>query len=178
MLIIIILIAIAVLLPVVVFLLRGRGSYVRVSPAELTARLRPVDIEAFCNLVDPDEESFLRSNLPPGLFRSVQRERLLAATEYVGAASHNAIILTKLAEVARNHADTSSVQAARELTNTAVRLRLHCLLVTINLWTAIVLPGAGLSSGTFVEEYQQLNGLARRLARLSHHSTPSEAAAS
>jgi hypothetical protein len=177
MLIPIILIAVACLLPAVLFGLTRRRSAASPSPGDLTSQLLPVDVEAFCNLVDPEEEQFLRSNLPPSLFRSVQRERLRAAAEYVSAVSHNAVILTRLGSAVRNYEDATVSQAAQELSNSAVRLRLHCLLVTLNLWTAIALPGAALPATSFVERYQQLNGLARRLGRLRYPSTTSEVSA-
>ena len=166
MLITVILVFFACLFPAVIFAITRRRSASKLSPSELTSQLQPVDIEAFCNLVDHDEESFLRSNLPPALFRSIQRERLRAATEYVAAVSHNAAILTRLGDAVRHHPDTSIAQAAQQLANNAVRLRLNCFLVTVNLWTAIALPGATLSSGSLVDRYQQINGLTRNLLRL------------
>jgi hypothetical protein len=177
MMIIVILLVIACLLPVVFFKIgHGRPSSRR-SPHELATQLRPVDIDAFCNLVDPEEEQFLRSKLPLGLFRSVRRERLLAAAEYIGAVSHNAAILTQVGESVRHHADPNTAQAAQELANNAVRLRLHCSLVMLKLWAAIVLPGAGLSSSTLVDRYQHLSALARCLGRLPYSSDSSEVSA-
>lgn len=170
---VVLIVVIACLLPAVLFGLARRRSSASPFPHQLTSQLLPVDIEAFCNLVDPEEEQFLRSSLPPSLFRSVQRERLRAATEYVGGVSHNAVLLTKLGSAIRNHEDVTVSQAARELSNSAVRLRLHCLLVTVNLWAAIALPGAALPATSFVERYRQLNGLARRLGRLPNPSTTS-----
>ena len=166
MIITLVLFAFACLLPVVFFQLT-RGSFLaQRSPAELANQMRPVDIEAFSNLIDPDEEQFLRSSLPPSLFRSVRRERLIAATEYVGAVSHNAAVLVRIGESARHHADPGTVQAGHELANSGVRLRLHCSLVLFRLWTAIVVPGARLSSVPLVERYQQASALARQLNRL------------
>jgi hypothetical protein len=171
------LIIVACLLPVLFFqITRGRFS-AQLAPAELVNRLRSVDVEAFCNLVDPDEEEFLRSSLPPSLFRSVQRERLLAATEYVSAVSHNAAILSRIGEASRHHADPEVIRAGQELANNAVRLRLHCTLVLLRLWTAIVLPGVGLSPVSLAERYQHLSGLARRLGRLRHPANSPEISA-
>jgi len=178
MLITIILVFVACLLPVLVFAVARRRSAFSGSPSELAAQLHPVDIEAFCNLIDPDEEDFLRTNLPPTLFRSIQRERLLAATEYVAAVSHNAAILTKFGGAIRDHADVTVALAAQQLANNAIRLRLHCFLVRANLWTAIALPGAGLLSGSFVERYQQINGLTRTLLRLRAPANSTQASVS
>ena len=63
-------------------LAKGRALPIQVleNPAE---HMRAVDLEAFRNLVDADEEEFLRANLPSAEFRRIQLERLRAAVEYV-----------------------------------------------------------------------------------------------
>src|ERR1035438_2128544 len=43
--------------------------------ASHAGQLIPVDLEAFENLTDPEEEQFLRVNLSPAEFRGVQRAR-------------------------------------------------------------------------------------------------------
>ncbi len=50
---------------------------------DLAGRTRPVDLEAFRNLLDPREEDFLRASLLPREFRVIQRERMRAAVDYV-----------------------------------------------------------------------------------------------
>ncbi len=50
-------------------------------------QLIPVDLEAFENLTDPEEEQYLRANLSPAEFRGVQRSRIRAAKMYVIALS-------------------------------------------------------------------------------------------
>jgi hypothetical protein len=42
-----------------------------------TEHMRAVDVEAFRNLVDPDEEEFLRTNLPPAWNTFPARHRTL-----------------------------------------------------------------------------------------------------
>lgn len=166
----VLIIVVACLLPVIfIVVTRGRFS-TKLSLGDLGASMRPVDIEAFCNLVDPEEEYFLRCNLPASVFRSVHRERLLAATEYVAAVSHNSTILLRVGEAARHHVEPEVVQAGNELANHAVRLRLHCLLLLLKMWGAIVFPEADLSFTPLVERYQRLSGLAYRLGHLSYPS--------
>ncbi len=48
---------------------------------ELAARLRPIDVDAFRNLIDEREAEYLRARLSPKEFRSIHRERMLAAVE-------------------------------------------------------------------------------------------------
>ena len=100
---------------------------------ELVSQTRAVDIEAFRNLVDPDEELYLRRQLSPREFRSIHRERMMAATEYVRAASHNAMILMQLGEATRQHADPEIARTGQELVNNATQLRLYSLLAMAKL---------------------------------------------
>ena len=79
-----------------IFLVRmakGRGISGPVSLEDPALQIRPVDVGAFRNLMDPEEEQFLRENLTKSDFRRIHRERLRAAIEYAGCAAWNAAIL-------------------------------------------------------------------------------------
>jgi hypothetical protein len=107
---------------------------------ELASRLRPIDVEAFRNLIDEGEEDYLRERLTAREFRSIYRERMLAAAEYVWCASQNAGILTRLAEAARQDPDPATAAAAEKLLDNALRLRLYAFQVVPRLYLAVVLP--------------------------------------
>jgi hypothetical protein len=109
---------------------------------ELASRLRPIDVEAFRNLIDEGEEDFLRERLTAREFRSIYRERMLAAAEYVWCASQNAGILTRLAEAARQDQDPATTAAAEKLLDNALRLRLYAFRVVPRLYLAALLPWA------------------------------------
>ena len=110
---------------------------------ELASRLRPIDIEAFRNLIDKGEEDFLRERLTAREFRSIYRERMLAAAEYVWCASQNAGILTRLAEAAGQDADPATTAAAEKLLDNALRLRLYAFQMVPRLYLAALLPWTG-----------------------------------
>jgi hypothetical protein len=135
---------------------------------DLAGRTRPVDIEAFRNLIDPAEEDFLRENLPASEFLAIQKERLYAAMEYVSCAAHNAAVLVRLGEAARLSLDPKIAEAGRQLLDTALRIRLYALLATVRLYLGIALPGAHLSAGRLVDNYQHLSSLAGQLAFMQH----------
>lgn len=118
--------------------------------------LRSVDVEAFRNLVDPAEEQFLRSRLEPAEFRKIQRERLLAAVEYITAAARNARILFQLAEAARHNHDPEVVHSAEKLSEEAARLRLYAFQAIPRLYLAMVFPGSRISSLRVAESYEQM----------------------
>ena len=103
-----VLIAIAVLaLAFFLGMLRGRASAVA-DASNLRGRTRSLDLVAFRNLVDPDEENYLRERLPRGEFRALQRERLRAALDYVQCVAANAAVLQRVGEAARRSEETSS----------------------------------------------------------------------
>jgi hypothetical protein len=157
------------LLLLLLLLLAARGQSAAVSQLDdLVGRTRPVDLDAFRNLIDPDEEDFLRTNLPPSEFRAVQRERLRAAVEYVRNAAHNAAILLRLGEAATRSVDPSVAAAGQQLIDSALRLRLYALLSVGKLYVGIALPGAHPSAATLLDNYQRLSDLAGRLAVMQH----------
>jgi len=122
-------------------------------------QIRAVDVEAFRNLIDPDEEEFLRTNLPPAEFRRIQRERLRAAVEYVSCAAQNAAILLRLADAGRRSSDPATAEAAEKLVNNAIRLRLYALHAIPRLYLGMILPGARISPVRIAESYEQMTRL-------------------
>jgi hypothetical protein len=132
---------------------RASASKVLENPTE---HIRAVDLEAFQNLVDPEEEDFLRANLPPREFRRIQRDRLRAAVEYVSCAAQNAAILLRLADAGRRSSDAATAEAAQKLVDNAIRLRLYALHAIPRLYLGMVVPGARISPVRIAERYEQM----------------------
>ena len=128
------------------------------------AHLRPVDLEAFRNLIDPGEEQFLRAHLPAMEFRLIQRERLRAAVEYVSAVGHNATVLLRLGQAARLSSDPSIAAAGESLVNTALRLRFSTFRSLAVLYLRIILPGGHVSLAAVAERYELATGQVVMLA--------------
>lgn len=154
-----------VMLGVLLLAVRGHGVTVR-SLQELEGSTQPVDLEAFRNLTDPREEQYLREHLAPAEFRALQRERLRAALEYVRRAARNASILLRVGESARASADVQVVQAADDLVEGALQLRMYALLAECLLRARILVPGARWSPARVARDYQGLRELVARLSRL------------
>jgi hypothetical protein len=133
-----------------------------------TQHMRAVDVEAFRNLVDPDEEEFLRTNLPPAEFRRIQRERLRAAVDYVSCAAQNAAILLRLADAGRRSSDPATAEAAEKLVDNAIRLRLYASLTIPRLYLGMILPGAHISPVRVAESYEQMTRLVVLLGCLQY----------
>lgn len=143
---------------VLLFLIRlARGQYIATPAGDNpTDQLRFVDLGAFRNLIDPSEEEYLRSRLPPYDFRKVQRERIQAAIDYIGCASHNAGVLLNVAEAARHSPDPEVAVMAAKLIDNAIRLRFYALQAIPKLYVALFLPVRRRSHAAVADRYEQM----------------------
>jgi hypothetical protein len=123
---------------------------------ELASQLRPIDVDAFRNLIDENEEQFLRERLPPGEFRGVHRERKLAAVQYIWCAAQNAAILIRLGEAARQNSDPAIAAAAEKLVGNALRLRLYAFQAIPRLYVTAVVPWAHASPNFVADTYDSM----------------------
>jgi hypothetical protein len=123
----------------------------------LASQLKPIDVNAFRNLIDEGEEEFLRRNLPSAEFRSIQRERKLAAVEYIWCAAQNAAILIRLGEAAKRDPDPAVSAAADKLLDNAFRLRLYAFQVVPRLYLGLLFPGATLAPYFVADSYDAIN---------------------
>jgi len=140
----------------------GRGD------GDLSPQVKSVDLEAFHNLTDPEEEEFLRQRLEPTGFKMIQRERLRAAIEYVGGVSHNAGVLLSLGQNARQSPDPAIAEAGRRLVDEALRLRLYSSLTMCKLWIRYLFPDTEFQPSGIVDRYQHVTEGAVRLGRLQY----------
>jgi hypothetical protein len=124
---------------------------------ELATQLRPVDVGAFCNLISATEQQYLREHLPPREFRSIHRERMGAAVEYVRCAVHNASILMRLGEAARQHSDPSVREAGEKLIENGLRLRMYAIQVIPRLYLSMAFPKAGPAPDILADTYDNMS---------------------
>ena len=150
------------------FLWIRRTGHYRFDELEFADKIRAIDLEAFQNLLDRQEELYLRKNLPTPDFRAVQRERMKAALDYVTALSQNGALLLQLGQSAKASSDPRVVEAGQHIVDNAVRLRLYTLRVRARLYLKIAFPTAKLEPATVVSEYQEARNWAALLARLQH----------
>jgi hypothetical protein len=135
---------------------------------QLAAQLRPIDVNAFRNLIDEREEEYLRAHLPGSEFRSIHRERMLAAVEYVWCATRNTSILMSLGEAAKQSSDPAVVAAADKLMENALRLRLYAIRAVPRMYLSMLLPSAGRAPQFVAETYDTMIRQAVVLGCLRH----------
>jgi hypothetical protein len=134
--------------------------------------IRPIDIEAFRNLIDPAEESYLRRRLPAAQFRVVRRERLRAMAAYVHVAGSNAAVLVRVGEAAVASGDPQIAGAAQQLVNDALLLRRNTAVALARIYLALAWPNSGFAAVRVVERYEHLSGAAMLLGRLQNPAVP------
>jgi hypothetical protein len=134
--------------------------------------IRPIDIAAFRNLIDPAEDDYLRRRLPSAQFRRVRRARLRALAAYVHVAGSNAAVLVRVGEAALASGDERFAGAARELVNDALLLRRNTTVILARIYLALAWPGSGFAAVRVVDRYEQMSGAAMLLGRLQNPAVP------
>jgi hypothetical protein len=132
------------------------------------ATIRPIDVEAFRNLINPAEDEYLRGRLPPAQCRVVRRARWRAMAAYVQVAGRNAAVLVSVGESALASGDPRVAEAAQQLVNHALLLRRNTTVALVRIYLALVYPGSGFAAVRVVDRYEQLNGSAMLLGRLQN----------
>lgn len=155
--------ALAIILSVAI----ARGPQSRKS-VELTETIRPIDVRAFRNLINPAEDDYLRRQLSPGMFRTVRRERLLAMAAYVKVAAENAAVLVRAGQSALAVGDPRVAEAAHKLVNDALLLRRNSLVALARIYIALAWPNSGLAAVRVADRYEKVSGAAMLLGRLQN----------
>ena len=146
--------------------------------ANLGVAIRPIDIEAFRNLIDPAEDNYLRRRLPPARYRAVRRERLRAMAAYVHIAKSNAAVLVRVGGAALASGDPQLAGAAQQLVNDALLLRRNTAVARIRIYLALAWPNSGFAAVRVVQRYEQVSGAAMLLGRLQNPAVPVRLSAS
>ena len=168
-----VLIALVLLAVFVIFAIRRTKDLPDVDQA-ITA-IQSLDIEAFRNLVDPEEEAFLRASLPPQEFRRIKRERAQAALAYVKALSQASLQFARFGDAAQRSPDPAISASGRQIANSAIYLRLRALDASVHLILSAIFPGFGPRPlRSLLEQYdraayllQNHNGLKRARSQAS-----------
>jgi hypothetical protein len=160
-------IVIAILLAgVFTYLVAGRvGNSIDLDKARSSMAL--LDMEAFRNLVDPEEDAFLQSCLPPDQFTAIKRERAWAAIAYTRALAQVALEFSRFGHALRRSPDPNLADLGRQIVSGAVRLRILTLKATGRLFIAASFPKfPQRNPRSLFEQYGQSAGLLARYGAL------------
>jgi hypothetical protein len=133
---------------------------------DLSSQTRAVDLESLHNLIDSGETDFLRRSLSPAHFRMVQRQRALAAIEYVRNISHNAGLLISLGQLAVAHPDPQLAQAAQAMVDRALHVRTLATFAILKLYTRSIMPALPFEPENIFRDYRILTESAVLFTRL------------
>jgi len=156
---------------------RGRSRAVA-DWEELPSLTEPVDLAAFRNLTDPEEDAWLRHELPRQDYLAVRRERLAATEDYLARTSRNAAILVGLGQAAMASGDPSLANAGRQLVGTAVWTRIYTAQALARVRAARLFPAATAGLPQAADQYQRLLDRVDRVGRLRSPVLASRLAAS
>jgi hypothetical protein len=145
-----------------------RSLQIRAGANALAGQLRPIDVQAFRNLVNPMERDFLRQHLSGSQFRTVQRARLWAMAAYLQEAGRNAALLVRIGELALSTADPRTENAARELVDEALLVRRNTALALFRIYLALAWPHGTFADEGMLNSYERLSGAAMLLGRLQN----------
>ena len=102
--------------------------------------VQALDIEAFRNLMDPEEEAFLRARLPVPEFKKIKRERARAAFAYVRALSSVSLQFARFGDAARRSPDPVIAASGKQIADSAIYLRLRTLDAGAQLMLSALFP--------------------------------------
>jgi len=140
--------------------------------SSLAAKIQPIDVAAFRNLINPAEDEYLRRRLPASEFRLVRRQRLRAMAAYVQVAGRNAAVLVLMGQGALTATDAQTAEAARRLVDNALLLRRNAAFALLRIYFALAWPNSSLAAAPFLDGYERLNGSAMLLGRLQNPAAP------
>jgi len=168
---IVLVIAAAVALGVILRLAVSRSAQAK-GNLSLPARIRPLDVEAFRNLINPAEDHYLRRRLPAAQFRRVRRARLRAIVGYVQVAANNAALLVRVGEAALATGDPRVAEAAQQLVEHALLLRRNTTVALARIYVALAWPHSSFAAVRVIDRYEQVSGSAMLLGRLQNPAAP------
>jgi hypothetical protein len=122
--------------------------------------IRALDVEAFRNLVDPEEEEFLRASLPAQEFRRVKRERSRTALVYIKELSRVSLQFARFGDAAQRSPDPVIAAWGKRIANSAIYLRLRALDASAQLILSATFPGLQPRPlRSLLEQYDRAAGL-------------------
>jgi len=158
-------IAFAVLTLATLYWTYRAGSDLAIGSEDFENLLRPIDLELVQNLLDPEQERYIRAKLTAYQFIRYKLKQFTTANEYISRASHNAAVFVALGKYASQSSDARTASAGQALFEAAIRLRILALLARVNLALKLLFPR--FSIGQFIKSYSSTRTRVAHLGTLS-----------
>ena len=117
--------------------------------------LRVVDAAAFRNLINQEDDLFLKNSLPRKYYWTARRARTRAIQQYLLWIANECASMQLVLRSLAGHSPETHVQA-RSLSATALRLRLASLGLWSSLWFQRIFPQLDLMPGSVINAYDKL----------------------
>jgi hypothetical protein len=131
----------AVLLTSALFVAARSQNQIITGLDDLRARLNPIDLPALMNLIDSEEERYLREKLASRDFNIIRRKRLVATWEYLSRLSANAKLLVHAGQIIQHTSQGERELEARALVADSMRLRSMVFAAKLSTALKFVFPG-------------------------------------
>ena len=158
------------MIPIVVFvLLAVTLFYVAVRNRRKHAaayRVKPLDLKALHNLLDRQDEVFLKQKLARREFSHLKRRRIGVTWKYVRRISDNSKAVLRLAGETRQDAVPEVALAAAQVADQATQIRMQCILAFTKLAAEFAIPSLQLSPAVLEPRYESLRANVMRLGTL------------
>jgi hypothetical protein len=124
---------------------------------DFEARWRQVDMAAFMNLSDPQEERYLQQNLPSAEFRQIQRERVIVMWEYLSRLSANTKLMVQAGQMVQHTSIGDTAVAARQFVSSAMQTRMAIFMAEGSLVLKFVFPATADPIHELARKYDSLS---------------------
>jgi hypothetical protein len=124
--------------------------------SDLEKHTQPVDLAILMNLLDPQQEQYLKKNLRTRQFLQYKLMRLSVVRYYMARASRNAAVLINVGKAAARSENPAIATAGRELAEAALRLRVYAAFAPVILTLQIVAPSPYRSFSSFIDGYNRM----------------------
>src|SRR5437763_1003171 len=126
------------------------------SAKQVERQFTPLDVVAFQNLIDSEDQRFLRDMLSPRRYRRVQRERIGVCLAYVRCCARNAAILIRIGESAAQSSNAEIRATGQRMLSDAIRMRMYAVALVPKVTFWWIFPNLELSIAMLGRKYNQM----------------------
>jgi chromosome condensin MukBEF complex kleisin-like MukF subunit len=151
--------------------------YVAVRSRSRQSKVHHLDLLAFHNLNDRQDELFLRDRVSRKEFYRLKRIRIGVTWKYVRRIADNSAAVLRMAGSTRQDPDPQVIEAVAQITELATHIRVQCLIAFAKLTVEYIFPSVQLTPATLATQYESLRENVVRLGSLHPQEVASVAAA-